>query len=41
MKDVKLFATGKMVPTAPLENRSDEVGVTIELLPADVVEEKK
>ena len=40
-KDVKLFATGKMVPSAPLEIRSDEVGVTIELLPADAAEEKK
>jgi hypothetical protein len=40
LKDIKLFATGKMVPTAPLEIRSAEVGVTVELLPPDADEKK-
>lgn len=40
LKDIKLFATGKMVPTAQLEIRSAEVGVIVELLPPDAVEKK-
>lgn len=40
-KDVKLFATGKMVSNAPIDVRSEDIGITIELLPPDAVEEKK